>query len=70
MKENVQIEKAVTPMLFPFDPDQFWQRVRLIIREEVTNAEKSRPAQPAQYENHDSSMNAVKGKHTSEVRIP
>ncbi|SKA47898.1 hypothetical protein SAMN04488128_10973 [Chitinophaga eiseniae] len=35
MKENVQIEKALTPMLFPFDPDHFWQRVRLIIREEI-----------------------------------
>ncbi|SJZ83517.1 DNA binding domain-containing protein, excisionase family [Chitinophaga eiseniae] len=46
MKENVQIEKTVTPMLFPFDPDQYWQRIRLIIREEVTNVEKSKPAQP------------------------
>ncbi len=46
MKENVQIEQAVAPMWFPFDPDQFWQRVRLIIREEVTNAEKSGPAEP------------------------
>lgn len=46
MKENVQIEKAVIPVLFPFDPDQYWQRIRLIIREEVTNAEKSKPTQP------------------------
>jgi hypothetical protein len=46
MKENVKIEKAVTPMLFPFDPDQYWQRIRLIIREEVTNAEKNKPTQP------------------------
>ena len=46
MKENVKIEEAVTPMLFPFDPDQFWQRVRLIIREEVTNLASSRSAQP------------------------
>ncbi|MET3879720.1 helix-turn-helix domain-containing protein [Chitinophaga sp. OAE865] len=33
-------------MWFPFDPDQFWQRVRIIIREEVPNAERSRPAEP------------------------
>ena len=46
MKENVQNENAVTPMLFPFDPDQYWQRIRLIIREEVTNVERSKPAQP------------------------
>jgi excisionase family DNA binding protein len=46
MKENVQIEKAATPMLFPFDPDQFWQRVRLIIREEVTSLERFQPAPP------------------------
>lgn len=46
MKENVQIENAVTPMLFPFDPDQFWQRIRLIVREEITSAERSRPAEP------------------------
>lgn len=43
MKENVQIEKAATPMLFPFAPDQFWQRVRLIVREEVTNVERANP---------------------------
>lgn len=41
MKDNVQMEKAVTPMLFPIDPELFWQRVRLIIREEVTNVERA-----------------------------
>ncbi|WP_295124997.1 helix-turn-helix domain-containing protein [uncultured Chitinophaga sp.] len=46
MKENVQIEKAEAPMLFPFDPDQFWLRVRLIIREEIINAERANPALP------------------------
>lgn len=46
MSENVRNENAMPPMLFPFDPDQYWQRIRLIIREEVTNAERSRSAEP------------------------
>jgi len=41
MSENVRNENAMTPMLFPFDPDQFWQRVRLIIREELLVKEKT-----------------------------
>ena len=28
------------PMLFPIDPEEFWNKIRLIIREEVTNLEK------------------------------
>jgi predicted DNA-binding transcriptional regulator AlpA len=30
----------VTPMLFPYEPEKFWQSIRNIIREEVSNAEK------------------------------
>ncbi|MGF6929470.1 excisionase family DNA binding protein [Chitinophaga sp. W2I13] len=41
MSENVRNENVMAPMLFPFDPDQFWQRVRLIIREELAVKEKS-----------------------------
>lgn len=41
MSENVRNENAMTPMLFPYDPDQFWQRVRLIIREELLVKEKT-----------------------------
>lgn len=40
MSESVRNENAMTPMLFPFDPDQFWQCVRLIIREELLVKEK------------------------------
>ena len=41
MSESVRNENAMPPMLFPFDPDQFWQRVRLIIREELLVKEKT-----------------------------
>lgn len=30
---------AAVPMLFPVDPEKFWERIRLIIREEVKNAD-------------------------------
>ena len=43
MKEFVPAGSPVTPMLFPYDPEQFWQQVRQIIREEINNAEKYRP---------------------------
>lgn len=38
MKDNVLIEKAVTPVLFPMAPEQFLERVREIIAEEVQKA--------------------------------
>ena len=44
MKENVSNGNLVTPMLFPYQPEQFWQSLRQIIREEVLKAEKERPA--------------------------
>ena len=43
MKESVSISSPVataTPMLFPYDPEKFWQSIRNIIREEVSNVEK------------------------------
>jgi excisionase family DNA binding protein len=45
MKESVKHEhgQSVTPMLFPYEPDQFWQRVRLIVREEINQLEKNLP---------------------------
>ena len=30
--------KSVTPMLFPYEPDKFWQMMQQIIREEVSKA--------------------------------
>ena len=50
MKEslnNGNTTAAVTPMLFPYDPEKFWQSIRSIIREEVSSAEKQRPVSPA-----------------------
>ncbi|TWI85757.1 excisionase family DNA binding protein [Lacibacter cauensis] len=39
MKEQVKNGTIITPMLFPYDPEQYWQQVRQIIREEVSNLE-------------------------------
>ncbi|WPV65971.1 helix-turn-helix domain-containing protein [Chitinophaga sp. LS1] len=48
MKEMIKKENEfnATPMLFPYEPDVFWQRVRLIIREEIRQAEKDTPVIP------------------------
>jgi len=35
MNENVNNENAMSPLSFPFGSDQFWQQVRVIIREEL-----------------------------------
>lgn len=34
--------KSVTPMLFPYEPSQFWEQLQQIIREEVNRLEKSK----------------------------
>lgn len=47
MKEFVSNGNPVTPMLFPYEPEQYWQSIRQIIREEVNNAEKQRPVSPS-----------------------
>ncbi len=47
MKENVSNGNQVTPMLFPFDPAEYWERIRLIIREEVKSAERRTGGFPA-----------------------
>ena len=47
MKEFVSNGNNVTPMLFPYDPEQYWQLIRQIIREEVNNADKQRPISPS-----------------------
>jgi excisionase family DNA binding protein len=46
MQNNVKNGNAAAPMLFPYEPAQFWQGIRQIVREEVQQAEKSRPAPP------------------------
>ncbi len=46
MKELASNSNPVTPMLFPYEPEQFWQSIRQIIREEVSKVEKQRPVSP------------------------
>lgn len=38
MKETNQLPQDLspTPMLFPFDPQQFWQHLRILLRDEIT----------------------------------
>ena len=43
MKEFASNGNPVTPMLLPYEPEQFWQSIRQIIREEVSNVEKQKP---------------------------
>jgi excisionase family DNA binding protein len=44
MKDNPNNVHAVTPMLFPFEPEEFWQSLRKIIREEVQTISKQGPS--------------------------
>jgi predicted DNA-binding transcriptional regulator AlpA len=44
MKDTVTNASVVTPILFPYEPQEFWQSIRQIIREEVSNAQKQKPA--------------------------
>jgi excisionase family DNA binding protein len=37
MKEIVMNGSPATPILFPYEPEQFWQLLRKIIREEVAH---------------------------------
>lgn len=47
MKENVSNGNVVTPMLFPYEPEQFWQSLRQIIREEVQSVDKQKTSSPS-----------------------
>jgi predicted DNA-binding transcriptional regulator AlpA len=40
MSEHVKSEISVTPILFPYEPEQFWQHIREIIQEEISKIEK------------------------------
>jgi hypothetical protein len=42
MKEIMSNGNVVTPMLFPYEPEQFLESIRQIIREEVNNSEKQK----------------------------
>jgi excisionase family DNA binding protein len=43
MKDTVTNASIDTPILFPYEPQEFWQSIRQIIREEVSNVEKQKP---------------------------
>lgn len=43
MKDNVSNINTQTPILIPYQPEQFWHLMRQIIREEVKNVEKQKP---------------------------
>src|SRR5438105_2193787 len=38
------MKSGATPILFPYDPEEYWQNVRQIIREEVSKIAKEKPA--------------------------
>ena len=38
MEKNLSV-----PILIPFEPEEFWAQIRLIIREEVSRNQKERP---------------------------
>ena len=46
MKELTANGNLITPILFPYDPEQFWQSIRQIVREEVSSVEKRMPVSP------------------------
>ncbi|MEP7377761.1 MAG: helix-turn-helix domain-containing protein [Chitinophagaceae bacterium] len=37
------MKNGTTPMLFPYEPTEYWQNIRQIIREEISKIEKERP---------------------------
>ncbi len=43
MKEIDINEKSGTPILFPYEPQLFWEAVRKIIREEMVSVNRQRP---------------------------
>jgi excisionase family DNA binding protein len=40
MKESVSKGNTVTPILFPYQPEEYWQQIRQIIREEVNKLDQ------------------------------
>lgn len=45
----MEINSSV-PILFPVEPEKFWQQLRLIIREEVDKAEKNKKTVAGDFE--------------------
>ena len=50
MQDNVKSGNAVTPILFPYEPAEFWEHIRQIIHDEVGKIEKKVQACPVVYE--------------------
>jgi len=39
------MEKRInTPILFPYEPDEFWEKIRIIVRDEVSKLGKDKAA--------------------------
>lgn len=36
-------QNSAVPILIPFEPEEFWQQIRLIIREEVARNQETKP---------------------------
>jgi len=49
LKDNFMTHSSML-MLFPYDPEQFWKRMRDIIREEVDTAKKDTTSKSTLYE--------------------
>ena len=47
--EKVKNEIAATPILFPYEPESFWNQIRLIIREEISKME-NKATTPIKYD--------------------
>jgi len=47
MQENVSNGNLVTPILFPYEPQLFWESIRKIIREEVQSVDKQKTTLPS-----------------------
>ncbi|MEJ7736999.1 MAG: helix-turn-helix domain-containing protein [Chitinophagaceae bacterium] len=44
---TVKNEITTTPILFPFEPDEFWEQLRLVIREEIVKTAKGKSTSTA-----------------------
>jgi excisionase family DNA binding protein len=43
MKESVSNDKNITPILFPYQPEEYLQQIRQIIREEINKLGQLKP---------------------------
>lgn len=50
MQDNVKSGNAITPILIPYEPAEFWEQLRQIVQDEVGKIEKKVQAGPVVYE--------------------